>query len=143
MARTRTTSSPKPPPRGRRSSREDAEKLVRETDKNNEEASLPPWCIDASGESALGTQDEVDWVKASGWTPLEFLTHAYRNPFQKMENRISAAKAVLDYTHRKLPARIEVSGEVATAGISLDAAALAKLSGEELSALEKLLEKLA
>ncbi len=97
--------------------------------------------IDASGPSDLGTQDVDAWVKASGWTPVEFLTHTYRNPWQKMPDRISAAKAILDYTHRKLPARIEVENS-GTVGIAkLDASALSKLSAKELETLEKILEK--
>lgn len=103
---------------------------------------LNPFVIDASGDSALGAQDEVDWVKASGWTPLEFLTHTYRNGFQRMEHRIAAAKAVLDYAHRKLPARVEISGNVAGQNIALDAVALSKLTDKEIDQLLAMLEKI-
>jgi hypothetical protein len=81
-------------------------------------------------------------VKSSGATPLEFLTHTYRNGFQRMEHRISAAKAVLDYTHRKLPARVELSGDLGGRNVQLDAVALAKLSDKELEQMMKLLEKI-
>jgi hypothetical protein len=103
---------------------------------------LSPYAIDASGDSALGSQDEDVWVKASGWTPLEFLTHTYRNGFQKMEHRITAAKAVLDYTHRKMPSRLELSGELAGQNIALDAIALSKLSDKEIDTLLAMLEKI-
>lgn len=98
--------------------------------------------IDASGPSAL-TAEEVDtWVKSSGWTPVEFLTHVYRNPWMKMDQRINAAKSVLEYAHRKLPSKLEVEGKGGISVRNIDAAALAKLNGKDLAALEKLLEKM-
>jgi hypothetical protein len=47
-------------------------------------------------------QEQVAWVRRSGPTPVEFLARAYRNPVIEMRDRIAAAKALLDYTHRKL-----------------------------------------
>jgi hypothetical protein len=96
----------------------------------------------ANSPSALvGEVTEELWVKSQGWTPLEFLTHTYRNPWQEMQHRISAAKAVLDYVHRKLPSRLEVEGSL-TETKKLDANSLSKLSNEELAVFTKLLEKL-
>lgn len=114
-----------------------SEKLAQE--KEIETPAHLPFSIDASGPSELGAQDEVTWVKASGWTPLEFLAHTYRNPWQKMEHRISAAKAILDYAHKKVPQKVEA--EIVGRGIGLDMAALSKLSDKELATLEKILEK--
>lgn len=130
-----------------RPSRKEAEKLVsaidaRRTSPDDLDDDLPPFAVDVSGPSELdGLGDDV-WVKASGATPLEFLTHTYRNGFQRMEHRISAAKAVLDYTHRKLPARVELSGDLGGRNVQLDAVALAKLSDKELEQMMKLLEKI-
>ena len=103
---------------------------------------LPPWAIDASGNSTLTDEEVAFWIRASGWTPVEFLTTVYRNGFQKMEHRISAAKAVLEYAHKKMPAKLDVSGELGTKSIALDAVAMSKLSDKELEVLTKLLEKL-
>lgn len=127
-----------------RPSRKDAEKLVRQSDEQSadHEDIAALFRVDASGASDLGTTDDDLWVKKSGVTPLEFLTHTYRNGFQRMEHRISAAKAVLDYTHRKLPARVEVSGDLTGKDITLDAVAMSKLSDKELDQMLKLLEKL-
>lgn len=99
--------------------------------------------VDASGPSQLNGLSDDDWVKTSGWTPLEFLAHTYRNGFQPIQHRIAAARAILDYTHRKLPQRTEVAVEGTVGVRSIDAAALAKLKPEELAVLEKILEKVA
>jgi hypothetical protein len=95
--------------------------------------------IDASGPSELTEEDVDAWIKHSGWTPIEFLTHTYRNPWQKMEARISAAKAVLEYAHRKLPSKVEL--DMKSRSVVLDAKSLAALSDKELSQLEALLSK--
>lgn len=127
-----------------RPSRKEAEDLVMASDEqraeNDDLSSV--FCVDASGPSDLGSLGDDTWVKKSGVTPLEFLTHTYRNGFQRIEHRISAAKAVLDYTHRKLPARVELSGDLGGRNIALDAVALAKLSDKELEQMMKLLEKI-
>lgn len=121
--------------KSRRPTTEDAKKLITE-----EQTETPPFfTIDASGPSDLGAQDVATWTAASGWTPVEFLTHAYRNPWQRMEHRISAAKAVLEYNHRKLPQTLDL--DVKSKNLVLDANALSALSDKELALLEKLLEK--
>lgn len=127
----------RPPPKRRRVTQQDAEKLIEE-DKDSE-LDIPPFAVDASGPSDLGSQDIATWTVASGWTPIEFLTHTYRNGWQRMEHRISAAKAVLEYNHRKLPDRVEV--DLKSKSLVLDSAALSSLSDKELAMLEKILEK--
>lgn len=101
--------------------------------------SMAPLGDPCAAPSELIDTDVETWIKSRGWTPLEFLTHTYRNGYQKMEHRISAAKAVLEYAHRKLPQKIEA--EVIGRNITLDAAALTKLDGKELELLESLLNK--
>ena len=93
----------------------------------------------SAGPSELTREDVETWVKSRGWTPLEFLVHTYRNGHMRMGDRIAAAKAVLEYTHRKMPTKLEA--EVVGAGIKIDASALGKLSDKELDALEKILSK--
>lgn len=120
-----------------------ARKLIEEQTKNSSDSAreqdTPPFAVDASGASDLGAQDIATWTAASGWTPVEFLTHTYRNGWQRMEHRISAAKAVLEYNHRKLPDKIEV--DLKSKSLVLDSAALSSLSDKELAILEKILEK--
>ena len=117
-----------------------ARKIIDEKKKEpNSEQDIPPFAVDASGASDLGTQDIATWTVASGWTPIEFLTHTYRNGWQRMEHRISAAKAVLEYNHRKLPDQVEI--DLKSKSLVLDSAALSSLSDKELAMLEKILEK--
>lgn len=89
--------------------------------------------------SSLSKEELEFWIKSRGWTPAEFLTHVYRNGFAKMEHRISAAKAMLEYAHRKMPTKLEA--EVVGRGMTIDATALSKLSDKELETLEKILTK--
>lgn len=101
------------------------------------------------GPSALPQDQLLDpdamWVRASGWTPLEMLTNCYRNPWQRMSDRIAAARAVLDYAHKKLPAELKLSGNPAApilGGVKLDVQALGKLNDQELDLLTSLVDKL-
>lgn len=96
-------------------------------------------CPDVSALSA--DSSERDYVLSSGATPVEFLSIVYRNPFQKMEHRIAAAKAAAEYTHRKLPSKLEVESNTVLGVRSLDPNALKNLSAKDLAVLEKLLEK--
>jgi hypothetical protein len=96
--------------------------------------------LDGNQPSDLGASGDVPaWVAARGWTPVEFLVHTYRNGHQRMEHRIAAAKAVLEYAHRKIPQKVEA--EVTGAGLSIDASMLKDLSDKDLDLLEKLLVK--
>lgn len=81
----------------------------------------------------------ITWVKAQGWTPLEMLTHTYKNAWLPVQHRIAAAKAVLDYVHKKLPTQLKVEGSVDR---RITADQLSRLTDEELSIFTKLLEKL-
>lgn len=62
---------------------------------------LPP-VTDPADERNFVT-DQVNWVRRTGETPLEFLTRMYRHPFVDRKDRIAAARAVQDYVHQKLP----------------------------------------
>ena len=50
----------------------------------------------------------IQWVQATGATPVETLTRIYRSPSERTADRINAAKAVMDLVHRKLPSVTEV-----------------------------------
>jgi hypothetical protein len=48
-------------------------------------------------------QAAIDWIQATGATPLEFLAKTYRNDSVPVALRISAASKLMDYVHKKLP----------------------------------------
>ena len=50
----------------------------------------------------------IDWVQATGATPVETLTQIYRSKSERTADRINAAKAVMDLVHRKMPSVSEV-----------------------------------
>ena len=50
----------------------------------------------------------IDWVQATGTTPVETLTQIYRSKSERTADRINAAKAVMDLVHRKMPSVSEV-----------------------------------
>jgi hypothetical protein len=84
--------------------------------------------------------DDPDWVRSTGKTPLEFLTAIYRHPLVRLSDRIAAAKTVADYTHRKMPNKVEVGG-LEGGPLRVTASQLAGLSDEELASLEAILAK--
>ena len=94
--------------------------------------------IDPLSDEALRIQAE--YVKLVGDHPLDTLKSLSSNVWVKPSDRISAAKALLEYGARKIPATLELSGK-GGGPISLDPAALSKLSVKELDMLEKILTK--
>jgi hypothetical protein len=53
----------------------------------------------------------VDWIQRTGETPIEFLTKTYRSSSAKTQDRITAARALMDYVHRKMPHTIDVKDD--------------------------------
>jgi hypothetical protein len=83
----------------------------------------------------------VRWLQSQGQTPLEFLVETYKDEDAKMNDRIAAARTLMDYVHRKLPSKQEIETKEITAP-KLDAKVLRGLSDKELALLEQLLSKL-
>jgi len=50
----------------------------------------------------------VRWLQMTGETPLEFLANTYRDGNNRVGDRIQAARALLDYVHRKVPAQVDI-----------------------------------
>ena len=98
------------------------------------------------GPSDIPDADDVlmdpQWVRSTGKTPLEFLSAVYRHPLIRMNERIAAAKTVMEYAHRKMPSAMEVTG-MNGGPLRVSGAMLSGLSDEELGSLEMLLEKAA
>lgn len=94
--------------------------------------------IDPLSDEALRIQAE--YVKQVGDHPLDTLKSLSANIWVKPSDRISAAKALLEYGARKIPASLELSGK-GGGPLTLSASALSKLSDKELSMLEKILAK--
>lgn len=94
----------------------------------------------ADGSVPDGVSVESEWAKRSGLTPIEFLCDAYRNPYNPMKERINAAKAVMEYVHKKLATELKLKGDP-SAPLSVAKLDVAKLSDAELTLLAALLEK--
>ena len=86
----------------------------------------------------------VRWLESSGETPLEYLTSVYRDdtPDVKVSDKIAAARALLDYVHRKVPAQIEVKGP-STEDLATQAAIVRDVGDQlvKLASMTKKLEK--
>jgi len=72
--------------------------------------------------------------------PLDTLRRISVNPWAQTRDRISAAKALLEYTARKIPATIELTGNDGKP-LQIDASAMKNLSNSDLDLLVSLLEK--
>ena len=83
----------------------------------------------------------VRWLQASGEMPLEFLARTYRSENAKMSDRITAARTLMDYVHRKVPVKQELETKDITEP-KLSPTALKSLSDKDLKTLESLLSKL-
>lgn len=56
-------------------------------------------------------RETLSWIQRTGDTPVEFLAKTYRSSSAKTGDRISAARALLDYVHRKMPQTIDVKDD--------------------------------
>lgn len=101
--------------------------------------------LEANGVAGLdplsdeGLAIQANYIKNIGDHPLDILKTLAKNPFVKASDRISAAKALLEYGARKVPAQFEVTGKGAV--LSIDPSQFTALSDKELAILEKLLSK--
>lgn len=83
----------------------------------------------------------VRWLQESGEMPLEFLARTYRSEDTKMSDRLTAARTLMDYVHRKIPQKQDIETKDVSAP-KIDMSALKGLSAKELGVLESLLDKL-
>ena len=86
-----------------------------------------------------GLRIQANYIKLVGDHPLDILKTLAKNPFVKPSDRIAAAKTLLEYGARKVPAQFEVNAT--GAAFTIDASQLSGLSSKELDQLEKLLSK--
>lgn len=86
------------------------------------------------------TAATVNWITSSGETPLEYLAGVYRDGDSetKTSDRIAAARALMEYVHRKLPTKTEVKTDAPQV---VDLSQLRNLTTKELDILEGLLKK--
>ena len=75
----------------------------------------------------------IDWIQRTGETPIEYLTKTYRSTSAKTQDRITAARALMDYVHRKMPHTIDVKDDRKNAETEESQAALLKKVEELLS----------
>ena len=92
--------------------------------------------------SPQGLKIQAKYVEVLGEHahPFDVLNRIMKNPFADPKDRIASAKTLLEYSHRKVPANLEVTG-VDQGPIKVDATALKALSTPELATLMALLEK--
>ena len=96
--------------------------------------------LDPLSKEALDIQ--AQYTLALPQHPMDVLRRIMVNPFCSPNERISAAKTVMEYSMRKVPSNVELTGKDGGA-IKLDAIALAKLTSEELDQMQDLLTKIA
>jgi hypothetical protein len=75
-----------------------------------------------------------------GQHPIDVARRISCNPWVSPRDRLAAAKVILEYSMRKIPTQMEVSGPGGQA-IAIDNAALKNLSDAELVQLTNLLDK--
>lgn len=92
--------------------------------------------------SAEAVELQAQYVKELPQHPMDVLNRIMVNPFCTPGERISAAKALMEYSMRKVPSNIELSGK-GGGPIKIDAAQLEALSAEDLEALQTILSKTA
>ena len=102
--------------------------------------------LEANGCSGLdplsdeGLRIQANYVKLIGDHPLDILKTLAKNPFVKPSDRIAAARTLLEYGARKVPAQLDIAASTNTS-ITLDPSMLSALSTKDLTVLEKLLAK--
>jgi hypothetical protein len=89
--------------------------------------------------SDLAVEIQAKYIANVGSHPFEALKSISQNPLCKAADRIAASKALLEYSHRKIPQKVDVTN---TSAFRLDPAVLAGLSVDELALMETLLAKL-
>lgn len=86
-----------------------------------------------------GLRVQANYVKLVGDHPLDILKTLAKNPFVKPSDRINAAKTLLEYGARKIPAQFELTSK--NTALVIDPSQFSALSAKELETLEKLLGK--
>jgi hypothetical protein len=127
---------PPPPPEGEAPSTEDFDLM---TDPQFIAFIEASGGLDLDPLSDEGVRLQAQYIKQVGDHPLDVLKVLSKNPFVKPSDRIAAAKALLEYGARKVPAEFKMDGS--TLGVALPPQFLKKLSSKELDTLEKLLLK--
>jgi hypothetical protein len=89
--------------------------------------------------SDAALQLQAEYITHVGDHPLDVLKTLVKNPFVKPSDRIAAAKTLLEYGARKVPAEFKLDAK--GAALTIDASQLSGLSAKELETLEKLLSK--
>ena len=91
--------------------------------------------------SAEALKLQAEYVKNLPQHPLDILKRLSVNPFCSPNERISACKALMQYTMRAVPSNLELTGKDGGPIVKFDADAFKNLSDGELETLQKLLAK--
>lgn len=90
-----------------------------------------------------GLRMQALFILETGDHPLDILKQTMTSIFVTPRERVSAAKAVLEYTARKVPSTFEVTGKDGAPLTQLPAEALKKLTDAELLTYQALCTKMA
>jgi len=90
--------------------------------------------------SDLGLKMQAQYIAEVGQHPLDILRDVASNIFAKPGERVQAAKALLEYSLRKVPAQMEVTGKDG-APLAVHPTQLKNLNDKELDTLRALLVK--
>ena len=89
--------------------------------------------------SKEGLSLQAKYVATLSQHPLDILRRIMTNLFCTPQERMAAAKAVMEYSMRKVPSSLDVTTD--SGALKIDGAALVGLSMDELDFLEKIMAK--
>lgn len=84
---------------------------------------------------------QAEYIKTQSQHPLDILKRLSTNPFCSPNERISACKALMQYTMRAVPSNLELTGKDGGPIMKFDAKTFANLTDDELEVLQTLLAK--
>lgn len=86
-----------------------------------------------------GLRLQAVYVQSFSQHPLDVMRRIMENPFSDPKDRMTAAKAIMEYSMRKPTQSLALDAK--SVGLSVDASQLQNLTAKELDMLEKILSK--
>lgn len=86
-----------------------------------------------------GLRLQAVYVQSFSQHPLDVMRRIMENPFSDPKDRMTAAKAIMEYSMRKPTQSLALDAK--SVGLSVDASQLQNLTAKELAMLEKILSK--
>ena len=86
-----------------------------------------------------GLRLQAVYVQSFSQHPIDVMRRIMENPFSDPKDRMTAAKAIMEYSMRKPTQSLALDAK--SVGLNIDASQLQNLSTKDLDLLEKLLQK--